>query len=69
MTEPSSYRLDPSLLDETIEVLTNLSQIINVCREEWKREGCWSDWDESICSQKLEVLAKLYALRDGLSVD
>ncbi|HEX3228553.1 MAG TPA: NUDIX domain-containing protein, partial [Pyrinomonadaceae bacterium] len=60
---------ETDLHEEAIYALTNAGQILDVVKQEWAAENCWSDWDQETREKISEVLARLYAeqgvLREG----
>jgi hypothetical protein len=47
---------------ELIDLLTNIAQILDVVKQEWGTENCWSEWDEE---QRLGIIRVLRNYHGG----
>ena len=41
--------------------LTNVTQILDVVRQEWSAQGCWSEWDQSVRDDITAILSTINA--------
>jgi hypothetical protein len=48
---------------EAADILTDCCQILDVVRQEWGKENCWSSWDQSVRDAATEWLRRFYSMR------
>lgn len=48
-----------AVLERIRQHFPNLGQLLNKLEEEWKGQGCWSDWDASVMEEQRALHAAL----------
>jgi len=55
--------VNPCPEKEAADILTDCCQILDVVRQEWGKENCWSSWDQSVRDAATEWLRRFYSMR------
>ena len=55
--------VNPCPEKEAADILTDCCQILDVVKQEWGKENCWSSWDQSVRDAVTEWLRRFYSMR------